>query len=76
MGTEYNTHRNKTNEYRVLFRNPEGKRPLGRPRRKWEDNVGTDLEDMGWDSMDWIDLAEDRDQWHAIVNTVMNIRLQ
>jgi hypothetical protein len=52
---------------------PEGKRPLGRPRRGWVDNIKIDLSEVGWDGMDWIDLALDRDQWRALVNTVMNL---
>jgi hypothetical protein len=51
---------------------PEGKRPLGRPRRGWVDNIKIDLSEVGWDDMDWIDLPHDRDQWRALVNTVMN----
>jgi hypothetical protein len=54
---------------------PEGKRPLGRPRRRWEDNIILDLREIGWDDMDWIDLAQDRNQWRAFVNTVMNLRV-
>jgi hypothetical protein len=54
---------------------PEGKRPLGRPRRRWVDNIKIDLREIGWDGMDWIDLAQDRDQWRALVNTVMNLRV-
>jgi hypothetical protein len=54
---------------------PKGKRPLGRPRRRWVDNIRTDLGDIGWDSVDWIDVAQDRDQWKALVNTVMNLRV-
>jgi hypothetical protein len=54
--------------------NPEGKRPLGRPRRRWADNIKLDLREIGCD-MDWIDLAEDRDQWRDLVNTVMNLRI-
>jgi hypothetical protein len=54
---------------------PEGKRPLGRPRRRWVDNIKIDLRGIGWDDMDWIDLAQDRDQWRAFVNTVMNFRV-
>jgi hypothetical protein len=50
-----------------------GKRPLGRPRRKWVDNSKIDLRKIRWDDMDWIDLAQDRDQWRALVNTVMNL---
>jgi hypothetical protein len=51
----------------------EGKRPLGRPRHWWEDNIKMDLRDIGWCGMDWIDLAQNRDQWRAIVSTVMNL---
>jgi hypothetical protein len=54
---------------------PEGKRPLGRPRRRWEDNIRMDLREIVWGGMDWIDLAQDRDQWRALVNTVMNLRV-
>jgi hypothetical protein len=54
---------------------PEGKRPLERPRRRWEDNIRMDLREIGWGSMDCIDLAQDRDQWRALVNTVMNLRV-
>jgi hypothetical protein len=54
---------------------PEGKRQLGRPRRRWVDNIKIDLREIGWDSMNWIDLAQDRDQWRALVNTVMNLRV-
>jgi hypothetical protein len=50
---------------------PEGKRPLGRPRRRWVDNIRMDLREIGWDGMDWIELAQDRDQWRALVNTVI-----
>jgi hypothetical protein len=64
----------KRNAYRILVGNPEGKRPLGRSRRKWEDNIKMDLRAIGSGGMDWIDLAQDRDQWRALVNTVMNIR--
>jgi hypothetical protein len=61
------------NAYRILVVNPEGKRLLGRPRRRWVDNIKMDLRDIGWDGMDWIDLAQDRHQWRALVNTVMNL---
>jgi hypothetical protein len=54
---------------------PGGKRPLGRPRRRWVDNIKTDLREIGWDDIDWIDLAQDRDQWRTLVNTVMNLRV-
>jgi hypothetical protein len=53
---------------------PEGKRPLGRPRLRWVDNIKMDLREIGWDDIDWIDLAQDRDQRRALVNTVMNLR--
>jgi hypothetical protein len=55
--------------------NPEGKRPLGRLRRRWVDNIKMDLREIEWDGMDWIDLAEDSDQWRAHVNKVMNLRV-
>jgi hypothetical protein len=54
---------------------PEGKRPLGRPRRRWVNNIKIDLREVGLDGTDWIDLAQDRDQWRALVNTVMNLRV-
>ena len=56
-------------------RRPEGRRPLGRPRRRWEDNVKMGLQEMGWGGMGWIDLAEDRDSWWALVNAVMILRV-
>jgi hypothetical protein len=65
----------KRNAYRILVRKSEGKRPLGRPIRRWEDNIRMDLREIGWGGMDWIDLAQDRDQWRALVNTVMNLRV-
>jgi hypothetical protein len=62
------------NAYRILLvGEPEGKRPLGRPRRRWVDNINMDLREVGWDGMDWIEVAQDRDQWRALVNTVMNL---
>jgi hypothetical protein len=57
---------------RILMGNPEGKRPLGRPIRRWVDNMKMDLREIRWDGMDWINLAQDRDQWRPLVNTVMN----
>jgi hypothetical protein len=65
----------KKNAYRILVGMPKGKRPLGRSRRRWEDNIKMDLREVGWCGVDWIDLAEDRDQWMAFVNTVMNLRV-
>jgi hypothetical protein len=55
---------------------PEEKRPLGTPRPKWVDNIKINLREIGWDDMDWVDLAQDMDQWRALVNTVMNLRVQ
>ena len=61
-------------EYRVLVGKPEGKRPLGRPSHRWEDNIKMDLQEVGYGGMDWIGLAENRDSWWALVNAVMNLR--
>ncbi|KAJ4433908.1 hypothetical protein ANN_16221 [Periplaneta americana] len=63
------------NEYRVLVERPKGKGPLGRPRRRWEDNIEMDLREMGYDVRDWINLAQDRDQWRAFVRAAMNLRV-
>jgi hypothetical protein len=63
------------NAYRILVGKPEGKRPLGRPRRRWVDKIKMDLREVGWDGMDWIDVAQDRDRWKALVNAVMNLRV-
>jgi hypothetical protein len=65
----------KSTAYRILVRKPEGKRPLGRPRRRLMDNIKIDLRDIGWGSMDCIDMVQDRDQWRVFVNTVMNHRV-
>jgi hypothetical protein len=54
---------------------PEGKRPLTRPRRRWEDNIKVDVQEVGWGVMDWIELARDRDRWRALVNAVINLRV-
>jgi hypothetical protein len=62
----------KRNAYRILVGKPEGKRVLGRPRRRWVDNIKMDVRKIGLGGMDWIDLAKDRDQWRALVNTTMN----
>jgi hypothetical protein len=64
----------KRNAYRILVGKPE-RRPLGRPRRRWVDNIKMDLRQIGWDGVDWVDLAQDRDHWRALVNTVMNLRI-
>ena len=62
-------------EERVLVWKPEGKRPLGRPRRRWMDNIKTDLQEVGCGYMDWIGLAQDRDRWRTLVSAVMNLRV-
>jgi hypothetical protein len=62
-------------EYRVLVGKPEGKRPLGRPRHRWVDNIKMDLQEVGCGGMDWIDLAQDRERWKALVNAVINIQV-
>ena len=61
--------------YRVLVEKPEGKRPLGRPRRRWEDNIRMDLQEVGCGYVDWIYLAQDRDRWRTLVSAVMNFRV-
>ena len=61
--------------YGVLVGKPEGKRPLGRPRRRWVDNIGMDLQEVGCGYVDWIALAQDRDRWRTLVNAVMNLRV-
>jgi hypothetical protein len=65
----------KRNAYRLLVGKPEGMRPLGRPRHRWEDNIKMDLLEIGWGGVDWIGLAQDRDKWRALMNTVMNLRV-
>jgi hypothetical protein len=65
----------KRNAYRILVGNPEGKRPLGRPRRAWVDNIKMNFGEIGWDGVDWIDMAQDRDQWRVLVNTILNLRV-
>jgi len=61
--------------YRVLVEKPKGKRPLGRSRQRWEDNIKMDLEEVGCGDMDWIELAQNRNRWRALVNAVMNLRV-
>jgi hypothetical protein len=75
MGRACSTIEEKRNAYRILVGKPEGKRSLGRPRRRWVDNIKMDFREIEWDGMDCIDLVQDRDQWRALVNTVMNLRV-
>jgi hypothetical protein len=63
------------NAYRILVGKPEGKRPLGRQERRWVDDTKMDVREIGWNGVDWIDLAQDWVQWRALVNTVMNLRV-
>jgi hypothetical protein len=60
--------------YWILVERPEGRRPLGRGRHRWQDNIKIDLQEVGWESTDWIDLTQDTERWQAIVNAVMNLR--
>jgi hypothetical protein len=71
----YSTHGEKRNAYRIFLGKPEGKEPLEMPRHSREDNFKMDLREIGWDVTYWIDLARDTDQWRAVVNTVMNLRV-
>jgi hypothetical protein len=75
MGRACSTNGENRNAYRILVVMPEGKRRLGRPRHRWVDNIKMDIREIGWDDMDRIDLAQNRDQWRALVNTVMNLRV-
>jgi hypothetical protein len=76
MGGSCSTNGEKTNAYRLLVGKPEGRRPLGRPRRRWVDNIRVDLGEVVWGDVDWIDLAKDRNSWRALVNSVLNFRVQ
>jgi hypothetical protein len=75
MGRACSTNGDKMNACRTLVRKLEGKRPLGRFRNRWVDNIKMYLREIGWGGMDWIDLAEDRDQCKGLVNTIMNLRV-
>jgi hypothetical protein len=76
IGGVYSTRmREKTNAYRISEGKPEGKRPLRTPRRKWMDNIKMDLREKRWDGVDWTDMAQDRDQWRALLDTVLNLRV-
>jgi hypothetical protein len=63
------------NAYRLLVGKPEGRRPLGKPRRRWLYNISMDLVEVGWGDVDWIGLAQDRDRWRSLVNSVLNLRV-
>jgi hypothetical protein len=65
----------KRTAYRLLVGKPEGKRPIGRPRRRWVDNIRMDLGEVGWGDVDWIGLAQDRNKWRAVVDLVLNIQV-
>jgi hypothetical protein len=75
MGGPCSTKGEKRNAYRLLMGKPEGKRPLGRPRRRWVNNIRMDLGEAGWGGVDWIVLAKDRNRWRAPVNSVLNLRV-
>jgi hypothetical protein len=75
MGRACSTNGEKRNAYNILVEKPEGKIPLGRPRRRWVNNINMDLIGIGCDGVDWIDMAQDMDQWRALVNTVLNLRV-
>jgi hypothetical protein len=63
------------NSYKIFVEEPEGKRPFGRPRRRWVDNIKMDIKEMGWEDVDWIHVIQDRAQWWTVVNTGMNLRV-
>jgi hypothetical protein len=75
MGGACSTNGEKRNAYRLLLGKPEGRSPLGKPRRRWLDNIWMDLVEVGWSDVDWIGLAQDRDRWRALVNSVLNLRV-
>ena len=75
MGGTCSTYGNKRGVYRVLVGKPGGKKTFGRHRSRWEDNIKMDLQEVGCGGKDWIDLAQDRDRWKALVNAVMNLRV-
>jgi hypothetical protein len=75
MGEECSTNGEKRNAYRLLVGKPEGRRPLGRSRRRWLDNIRMHLVEVGWGDVDWTGLAQERDWWRALVNSVLNLRV-
>jgi hypothetical protein len=75
VGGAFSPYGGKRNACRLLVGKPEGKRPIGKPRRRWVDNIKMDLLEIGWGGVDLIGLAQDRDKWRALVNAVMNLRV-
>jgi hypothetical protein len=75
MGGACSTNGEKKNAYRLLVEKPQGRRPLGRPRHGWLNNIRMDLVEVRWGDVDWIGLAQDRDRWRALVNSVLNLRV-
>jgi hypothetical protein len=75
MGGTYSMHENMRNAYIILVLKPEGEKLFGRPGRRWENNIRMGLQNIGWEGVDWTYLAEDRDQWRALVYTIMNLRV-
>jgi len=75
MGGACSTYEERRDVYRVLVGKPEGKIPFGRPRNRWDNNIKMDLQEVGCGSMEWIELAQDRDRWRALLNAVMNLRV-
>jgi hypothetical protein len=75
VGGAFSTNGERRNAYRLLLRKPEGRRPLGRPRRRWLDNIRISLAEVGWGDVDWIGLAQNRDRWRVLVNSVLNFRV-
>jgi hypothetical protein len=75
MGKACSTNGEKKNAYMILVGKPEGQRPIGRPRYRWVDNIKMDFGEIEWGGMNWIDLAQNRDQWKILVNTVLSLRI-